>query len=300
MKPAASSRPTLGALFRLHLIYGWRHGRLLRLTKPERWSEWVQWRKAFDHDPRQPLLQDKLRVKRHVAELLGPEWVTPTLWHGSLLPETPPWPAPFVVKARHGCKQTRFVREASADWPEIRRAAARWMQRRYGFWLDEWLYRDIPRGLIVEPFVGSRGVLPIDWKIYVFGGRPVAVQVHRNRETAHNWVLFTPDWRRLTAPDGLPDPVPPQSLSRMLAAAALLGEGFDFLRADFYEVDGVPKFGEITFYPGSGLDPFKPDGIDHWLGATWREARDRGARLAPETDDWLDRAARRTDAVDRH
>lgn len=299
MKAARVPRPTLGALFRLYLIYGWRHHRLLRLTRPKRWSEWVQWRKMFDHDPRHPLLQDKLRVKDHVAELLGPDWVIPTLWQGDALPETPPWPGPFVVKARHGCNQTRFVRDAAVDWPAIRRVAARWMTRRYGFWLDEWLYRDIPRGLIVEPFIGEQGALPVDWKIYIFAGQPVAVQVHRDREAAHSWALFTPDWHRLTAPDGLPDPPPPPSLPRMLAAAALLGEDFDFIRADFYEVEGAPKFGEITFYPGSGLDRFHPDDIDLWLGSLWRAARDRRDPPTVGADDWLDRAAQREGVLDQ-
>jgi hypothetical protein len=295
----ATWRPTLGARLRAHLLYAVRHRRRLDLVDPRRFTEWVQWRKLFDHDPRQPALQDKLAVKRHVAELLGPDWVIPTLWHGSVLPERPLWPVPFVVKARHGCNQNRFVRSDDADWPAIRRAGARWMRQRYGFWLDEWLYRDIPRGLLVEPFVGEDGQLPVDWKVYVFAGRPVAVQVHRNREAAHSWALFTPDWMRLAAPDGLPDPAPPESLPRMLAAAALLGEGFDFIRADFYEVGGAPKFGEISFYPGSGLDPFRPDAIDLWLGELWRAARDGRRAGTAAAGDWLDRAARRADPLDQ-
>ena len=144
-----------------------------------------------------------------VATLLGPEWIIPTLWQGDRLPAVPPWPLPFVVKARHGCNQTRFVRTGHENWGAIRAAAARWMRRRYGYRLDEWLYRAIPPGLIVEPFVGEAGELPIDWKIYVFGRQPAVAQVHRHRETAHSRALFTPDWRRLTSPDGLPDPVPP-------------------------------------------------------------------------------------------
>ncbi len=298
MSAASPSHPSPGALFRLHVIYAWRHRRWLNLRRPQRFTEWVQWRKAFDHDPRQPALQDKLAVKRHVAEILGPDWIIPTLWHGEILPDRPLWPAPFVVKARHGCNRTRFVRDDDPDWPAIRRAAARWMRRRYGYWLDEWLYDHIPRGLIVEPFVGADGVLPVDWKIYVFAGRPVAVQVHRNRETAHRWALFTPDWQRLAAPAGLPDPAPPDSLPQMLAAAALLGEGHDFLRADFYEVAGQPKFGEITFYPGSGLDPFHPDGIDLWLGAAWQGARDVADLPTADAGDWLDHTAPHVDALD--
>ncbi|ALC13961.1 ATP-grasp fold amidoligase family protein [Sphingopyxis sp. 113P3] len=284
---------------RAHILYAARHRRRLNLASPRRFTEWVQWRKLFDHDPRQPRLQDKVAVKFHVAELLGPDWITPTLWHGTVLPDRPLWQPPFVLKARHGCNQNRYVRDVSADWSEIRRAATRWMRHGYGGWLGEWLYREIPRGLLVEPFVGEDRRLPIDYKIYVFGGYPAAVQVHRNRETGHSWALFTPDWRRLAAPDGLPDPAPPRSLARMIAAAALLGEGFDFIRVDFYEVAGAPRFGEISFYPGSGLDPFRPDAIDLWLGELWRAAREGRGAGASAAGDWLDRAARRADPLDQ-
>lgn len=294
----SSGVPTADWL-KTHILYAARHRRRLNLANPRRFTEWVQWRKLFDRDPRQPSLQDKLAVKLHVAELLGPDWITPTLWHGTILPERPSWPAPFVVKARHGCNQNRFVREIDRNWSEIRRAGARWMRRNYGGWLGEWLYREIPRGLLVEPFVGEGRRLPVDYKFYVFGGYPAAVQVHRDREFAHSWALFTPDWTRLSAPDGLRDPAPPRSLHRMLAAAALLGEGFDFLRVDFYEVGGAPRFGEISFYPGSGLDPFQPDAIDLWLGDLWQAARGDRQTDGGVAGDWLDRAARRADPLDQ-
>ena len=44
---------------------------------------------------------------------------------------------------------------------------------------------------------------------------------------------------------------------------------FDFARIDFYEIAGEPKFGEVTFYPGSGLDPFDPLELDSEIGALW-------------------------------
>jgi len=41
------------------------------------------------------------------------------------------------------------------------------------------------------------------------------------------------------------------------------------VRVDFYEIDGHPRFGEMTFYPGSGLDPFDPPALDAMLGDRW-------------------------------
>ena len=281
VSPSWSFRPDIpaAALLRVHLAYLWRHGRRLSLKAPTRFTELVQRRKLFEHDQRLPLLIDKLGAKRFVAKQLGDEWITPTLWSGTLMPETPLWPYPFVVKSRHGCNQRRFVRTGTEDWTAIRRASARWMRRDYGFWLDERGYRGVTRGLIVEPFVGGGSALPIDYKLYVFHGRVAFIQVHVGREHDHRWMLFDRDWNRVSSPTADPDPSRPISLDRMMDGAENLGLGFDFVRIDFYEFADRPRFGEMTFYPGSGLDPFDPPSLDDAMGALWLGGCAAGGRL---------------------
>jgi hypothetical protein len=55
----------------------------------------------------------------------------------------------------------------------------------------------------------------------------------------------------------------------MMRYAAQIGEGFPYLRVDLYEMDGKPKFGEATFYPGAGLEVFHPREFDELFGAQW-------------------------------
>lgn len=270
MKPSTDPRPM--ARLRILLTYAWRHRRVARLDRPVRFTDWVQWRKLYDRDARMAPLADKLAVKHHVARVLGCDWVTPTLYHGPDLPDAPCWPVPFVVKSRHGSNQRAFVRTGQEDWGAVRRAAARWMRGPYGQWLDEWSYRLVPRGIIVEPFIGAGGEFPVDYKIYVFGGRATCVKVDCNREHGHWRAIYDLDWRQVWAPEGWQDQPPPPSLGAMIAAAETLAAGFDFVRVDFYEVGGAPRFGEMTFYPGSGLSPL-PAPLDHWLGAHWTAAR---------------------------
>jgi hypothetical protein len=258
---------------RIGLTYWWRHGRWPSLDRPRLFTELVQVRKLSDRDPRMPLLADKVAVKAFVAARLGAEWITPTLWQGSVLPRVAPWPAPFVVKARHGCRQNAFVRGESDDWDAVRRRARGWSARHYGRWLDEWSYRNIPRGLLVEPMIGGAHVPPVDYKFFVFGGAVAYVQVHVGRGSRHRWIVLDPQWRRVSAATRDPDPARPASLDRMIAAAETLAQGFDFVRCDFYEDDGKPLFGELTFYPGSGLDPFDPPALDRQMGARWLAAQ---------------------------
>lgn len=277
MKPIAPSLAGLdpGALFRINLTYFWRHGRWPKLAAPSLFTELVQLRKLIDRDPRMPAMADKLAVKAVVAERLGQAWVVPTLWSGETLPERSRWAAPIVVKARHGCKQNAFVRGPDARWAQIRARTAGWMREPYGGWLDEWLYAHIDRGLLVEPFVGNGRTLPVDYKFYVFDGRATHVQVHLDRATDHRWWVYDTDWRALSA--RAPAIGRPSALSAMIAAAEEMARGFSFARVDFYQPATQPLFGEICFYPGSGLDPFDPPALDAEMGRLWLRGEDFGA-----------------------
>lgn len=268
-----SARKTDLSEARIKLAYLWRHGNLPNLRFPEKFTEHVQFRKLHDRDLRMPLLADKVAVKDVVAERIGCEWVIPTLWHGETLPQTAEWPTPLVVKARHGCNQSIFVHTDKVNWNAIRRKSARWVGKAYGGWLDEWLYAHIPRGLLTEPFIGEGRRLPIDYKFYIFGGRVEYVQVHLDRGGRHRWILLDRDWRRVSAQTSDADPVPPVNLARMIEAAEELGREFDFVRVDLYEAGVNPLFGEMTFYPGSGLDPFDPVSLDLVIGKHWTRAK---------------------------
>lgn len=265
----------LAAYLRTNLCYVVRHQKFANLAMPSLFTELVQRRKLANRDLRMTMLADKVAVKSVVTDILGGDWVIPTLWHGTDLPMTPEWAVPFVLKSRHGCNQNIFFRDGVDNWLSAREAAHRWLLHSYGKWLDEWLYGHIPRGLLIEPYVGERDRLPIDYKIYTFAGQATHVQVHLDRGSRHRWMLFDRNWKRVSAASADPDPLRPRSLQAMLDAAEALGRGFDFVRNDFYEINGKPLFGEMTFYPGSGLDKFHPTSLDAMLGGYWLEAGGR-------------------------
>ncbi len=272
MTPPDALAPKWTALLRIYATYMWRHQRLPEIHKPQKFTEWVQHRKLYDRDPRMPIFADKLAVKEIAQRTLGNDWITPTYWSGNSLPERIEWPTPFVIKSRHGCNQNIFVHSDTVDWSAMRTHAQAWMNKTYGYWLDEWGYRDIAHGLLVEPYIGINETLPLDYKFYVFASRVKYIQVHLDRGGKHRWILFDPQWNRVSASTIDPDPAPPPSLAHMIKAAQKLGKGFDFIRADFYEPAGKPVFGEVTFYPGSGLDPFDQPGLDRAIGAEWSRA----------------------------
>ena len=52
----------------------------------------------------------------------------------------------------------------------------------------------------------------------------------------------------------------------MVKLAEKLSEPFPFVRVDFYEVGDKIFFGELTFYPGNGMESFVPVEWDYKLG----------------------------------
>ena len=46
-----------------------------------------------------------------------------------------------------------------------------------------------------------------------------------------------------------------------------LSVGFKFLRVDLYNVNGKVYFGELTFYPASGMGAFTPESWDETIGS---------------------------------
>ena len=74
---------------------------------------------------------------------------------------------------------------------------------------------------------------------------------------------------RLEKPSSDEPPERPRYLEEMLQAATLLGRDFDFVRVDLYDLPEHPRFGEMTFYPGSGFERFHPVSVDARFGAWW-------------------------------
>ena len=254
---------------RVGLFYWLRHWRWPDLDAPQRFTEWVQWRKLNDRQHGLAKLTDKAHAKQVAAARIGQEHVIPTLWLGADLPAVAPWGMPFIVKANHGCGQSLVVRNA-ADYARARAVAPLWTASAYGGLLDEWHYRAARRLVLVEPYIGGEA-LPHDYKVYVFGGRAEMVQLHVGRGRHHRWSQFDRAWRPLSD-DPISAPAPAR-LADLLAAAEAMAGIEEFLRIDFYCEGGRLLFGECCLYPGSGLDPFRPDALDLALGERWSAAR---------------------------
>ncbi len=117
----------------------------------------------------------------------------------------------------------------------------------------------------------------VDYRFYCFNGKPEIIYQYINEsqkdnskpEPSHcniydvNWKLL--DVHQKSLPTERKYPMP-KSLKKMVELATKLSKGVAFLRVDFYEVNGKPLCGELTFYPGSGMSKFYPEEWDRKLG----------------------------------
>jgi hypothetical protein len=137
--------------------------------------------------------------------------------------------------------------------------------------------------LLAEEIIGAPGSPPRDYKFLVFDGDVALVEVDVDRYTTHKLRFYLPDWSPLEVQQGVYPLAPlepaPAGLNDMLAAASVLGSGFDFMRVDLYNVGRDVYFGEVTPYPAGGTTPFLPASFDAELGVRWKLPRIAGPRL---------------------
>jgi hypothetical protein len=251
-------------------------GRVPDLTQPRTLNEKVQWRKLYDRRPLYQIVSDKVAARDYLANRVGPDHLVPILGVFRK-PEDIPWaelPTPYVIKAAHGSGWNRFVFDsAEVDLPELVHTLRRWLRTNYYYQGREWAYKGIPRRLIIEHFIGRGREAPQDFKFFCFDGVPQAIYVLQDRFTRSTITWYDTQWVFLPfsmhSPQGPTQPAP-GALDEMLVIARKLSRGTDFLRVDLYCVDGRVYCGELTVYPGCGLDQFTPPERDEWLGGFWK------------------------------
>jgi hypothetical protein len=263
-------------LFRLPLrlkravLYREAHGRRPR-RPPQTFTEKIDWRVVHDRRPLIGRLGDKLAMRAYATDICPTVRIPAVLWSGTDVAALADMDLPdrWVLKPNHGSMRVH-IGTGRPDVAELRRITTGWLDEPLFRTRGEWVYSQARRLLLVEEFLGS-GDPPVDFKFLVFGGRVELVQVDTGRFGDHRRRLYTPDWTPVDVAEAVaPGPVtpPPTSLARMLEVASVLGAAFDFVRVDLYDVDGEIWFGELTPYPGGGLDPFDP-ALNARLGALW-------------------------------
>ena len=266
----------LSLLFRLKMGY-W-----MDWKNPKTFSEKLQWLKLYDRNPEYTTLVDKHAVKDYVANIIGKEYIIPTLgvWDN---PEDIDWdslPNKFVLKTTHSggssgvviCKDKATFDKANAI-AKLRKSLSKCIYKS----LREWPYKNVDRKIIAETFledpnwVNKSTELP-DYKFFCFNGEPIYCQVIRDRRSKETIDFFDMEWNHmpfvglnkvfvgedLLFKNGVTSVETPLCLYEMKNICKKLSIGIPFSRIDLYTIEEKVFFGEITLYPASGHGIFTP------------------------------------------
>jgi hypothetical protein len=248
--------------------------RPLRLRDPQLFSEKVNWRIVHDRRPVLAETCDKLAIKEMVSTSPVAVEIAPTLWVGEDVRELADCDLPdhWVLKPNHRSGLVHFG-TGPADVAALARITEGWLDDMQTVWFGEWAYGRARRLLLCEERVGPPTRPPEDYKFFCFAGHVEIVQVDWDRFGRHTRRFYEPRWTPL--PNMCQYPLasvtpPPPDLERMIQVARTISVPFDFVRVDLYDVGGRVYFGELTPYPGSGLERFVPRDLDGRLGSHWR------------------------------
>lgn len=260
----------------LKMMYRVNMGQSLNLDSPQTFNEKLQWLKIHDRNPLYTSLVDKYEVKQYVADRIGEKYIIPTLgvWSHFDDIDFSALPNRFVLKCTHDsggiviCKDKEKLNKKVA-----KNLLEKCLKRNYYWYGREWPYKNVKPRIIAEKFLTDDVNADLkDYKLMCFSGHVKATFVCSNRfsDTGLCVTFFDKHWNRLPFERHYPNDkrkiYKPGSYDKMIQLAEILSENIPFVRVDFYEVKGIPYFGELTFYPGNGMEEFTPQKWDKILG----------------------------------
>lgn len=234
-------------------------GKKLDLKNPTEFNEKLMWLK-FNKYYNNPLITkcaDKYKVREYIEEC-GCEEILNDLIGVYEKTEEINWnklPQKFALKCNHGAGYNIICTDKDElDKEQAIKKLNKWMKEDYSKIAAELQYKDIQRKIICEKYLEmGEKTLPTDYKIYCFNGKAKVILVMNDRDTKVTREFYNEKWERIHLRDyeGSPkvETKKPENLNEMINYAEILSKPFEFVRVDFYDINGKVVFGELTFTP---------------------------------------------------
>ncbi len=260
--------------------YHYRHalGHNPNIEHPVLFTEKIQWIKFHATTDLMRTCSDKLTARDYVGGIVGKEALIPLIavyddaraidW-GSL-------PSRFVLQCNHDCKSTIIVKDKAAitelEKKDIEGFLSLRLKQDYSKAGGETQYRGLPRRILAtELLENPDGSEVMDYKFYCFHGEPRFIQVDVDRHSDHRRIILDCSWEKtgyvsMIFPKCTEVPPKPAALKELVAIASRLSKDFPFVRVDLYECGGKAYFGELTFTPANGAEPYQTRKMDEDIG----------------------------------
>lgn len=253
-------------------------GQVVDLVNPKKFSEKLQWYKLNAKIPLMQVCADKVAVREYIKEIGCGELLNEVYGVYGRVKEID-WdrlPERFVIKVAHGSGQNIIVNDkAKLNIKHAKRMLNSWMHQDISWSGREWVYKNMPRRIIVEKFLQDETGGLRDYKFFCFNGKPTFMQLEVGRFTDNNTRNFYDmEWNLMPFGKELPHNPnmvveKPAMFQEMKEIAKKLSQPFQFVRVDLYQVNGKIYFGELTFFPAGGAPDFVPSNYDDIVGDYW-------------------------------
>lgn len=262
--------------FFLSLKYYKNFGRFPQWNNPKTFTEKLQWLKIYNRNPLYSTMVDKYDAKKYVANKIGGKYIIPTLgvWEKAEDIDFDSLPNQFVLKTTHDSGRIIICKNKSIlEKENIIKILNESLKRNFHAITREWPYKNVKPQIIAEKYIDNNDQDLIDYKFYCFNGVATYCQVITNRTEVETIDFFDKNWIHLNfiglnpkARHSLKTIEKPYNYSEMLKIAESLSKNCPFLRVDLYNINGNILFGELTFFPNSGVGKFTPKEWDWKLG----------------------------------
>lgn len=260
----------------LKLRYNCIMGRKLNLDNPVTYNEKLQWLKLYDRKPEYTKMVDKYEAKKYVADMIGEEYIIPTLgvWDTVDDIDFDALPKQFVLKCTHDSGGLVICKDkAELDIEETKNTLNHFLHRNFYSIHREWPYKNVKPRIIAEKYMEDESGYELkDYKFFCFNGKVNAmfIATDRNAETETCFDFFDCNFNHMSVINGHPNTKKeikkPLGFEKMIELAEKLSSGIPQVRIDFYDINGNIYFGEITFFHWSGLKKFEPEKYDKIFG----------------------------------
>lgn len=262
----------------LKVIYRSKFGKKLNLKNPQTYNEKLQWLKLYDHSNIYTTLVDKHLVKKYVSDVIGEQYIIPTLGVYNSFDEIDfdKLPNKFVLKTTHDSGGVVICTDKSVlDIEETNSILTSHLKKSFFHQGREWPYKNIVPKLIAEKYmVDESGYELKDYKFFCFNGVAKAMFIASDRGMSNEETKFDfydMEFNHLPFTNGHPNSAKnvkkPKSFDKMKELAEILSKNIPHVRVDFYDINGKIYFGEMTFFHWGGFVPFEPESWDYTFGS---------------------------------
>lgn len=249
----------------------------INIDSPKTIQDKINWLKVNNLTSLKTDCADKVKLHEYCEKTLGKDICTPIIkvYNSTSEINWDELPEKFVIKCNHGSGMNIIVNKSNFSKQDVISKLNRWMKTDFAFQNGfEMQYHDIERKIFVEAFLedSTQQKSLYDYKFWCFNGVPHFFTI--NDGNGHgSWMKFYDmDCNPMNCKrtDFLGSPKTevkiPSKFNEMVEYSKKLSEPFEFVRVDFYEVNGEAYLGEMTFTPGSGFFKYTDKSYDLKFG----------------------------------